>query len=71
MPEYLSPEFSLPPEMLDNVLGNFSGKDDFETLRNCSLVSRYWNPISRRHQFREVKVKKAGEYQQLVRYIFL
>lgn len=42
----------IPAELVDVILDYL--RDDFETLRTCSLVSKYWLQSSRRHSFRVV-----------------
>ncbi|KAK0215680.1 hypothetical protein IW262DRAFT_1465368 [Armillaria fumosa] len=50
----------VPAELVDVILDYL--RDDSETLRTCSLVSKYWLESSRRHSFRVV-VTAANQCQ--------
>ena len=52
---------SLPPELLDEILGNIQGKKD---LCNASLISPVWTDPSQRYLLARVSVAAQGGAQE-------
>lgn len=50
----------LPIDVVDAILDNYL-HHDMQTLAHCSLVSRSWSPLARRHRFREVKITPCSD----------
>ena len=57
----MMPHPSLPPEITEHII-NFL-RDDTETLKYCSLVSKSWVLLSRKHLFCEVVFSSLDDFE--------
>ena len=50
----------LPPELIASIFNILAARNDWDSIRACSLLSSQYSPLARQHLFSVVKLKLKG-----------